>query len=123
MTITKQIALIASITKIISAVIAIQLNVAHVANASLNRQEVEIMLTEKDKEVISTLENMPIKIDNVAQGNIYLDAINYAIEKIKGRKTGTWNYTEYSQKFEGGGSLLMRGCVCSECGCFIRKKH
>ena len=81
------------------------------------------MLTEKDKEVISTLENMPIKIDNVAQGNIYLDAINYAIEKIKGRKTGTWNYTEYSQKFEGGGSLLMRGWVCSECGCFIRKKH
>ena len=34
-----------------------------------------------------------------------------------------WVPHEYSRKFEGGGSILVRGYKCSACGFFRHKKN
>lgn len=53
----------------------------------------------------------------------YPASLDKAIEAVKGAKPkGEWIYAEFSHKFDGGGSILMRGYNCPFCGNFINRK-
>lgn len=53
-----------------------------------------------------------------------VEAIEAGIEALsKKNPKGRWIYAEFSHKFQGGGSILMRGYNCPFCGNFINKKN
>ena len=51
------------------------------------------------------------------------EALETVISLAKDTKQGLWIYKEITEQLNGGGSLLKRGYVCSNCNYFIRKKN
>jgi hypothetical protein len=45
------------------------------------------------------------------------------LKQVLTPRMGVWNYTEFEEVLPFGGSLLVRGYKCSECGFFRRKRH
>lgn len=49
-------------------------------------------------------------------------ALNILKDNSKDTVNGFWIYTEHTEYFDGGGSIVVRGYECSNCRGFTRKK-